>query len=133
MAAYVPPRACVITATFTTTSVSSASGCAQKSRPHTTTHVGVMGLGEMGARTRSAARARLHVVRLVAHGAPRAGVACYAGAAGLKPFLARTQFLVCLLPLTRRRAASSTRIAAPAAAGAARDQRRARRHIVEPT
>jgi glyoxylate/hydroxypyruvate reductase A len=29
------------------------------------------------------------------------GVACYAGAAGLRPFLAHAQFLVCLLPLTK--------------------------------
>ena len=76
-------------------------------RPHTHERtVGVMGLGEMGSASAAALRAldfkvvgwsRTPRVRDLGH---LAGVECYAGAPGLKAFLARTQFLVCLLPLT---------------------------------
>ncbi len=63
--------------------------------------VGVMGLGELGRDT---------VAKLAALGFDVAGwsrtakdlpgVACFAGPDGLAPFLARTEILVCLLPLT---------------------------------
>ena len=63
--------------------------------------VGVMGLGELG---------RDAVAKLAALGFDVAGwsrtakdipgVACFAGPDGLAPFLARTEILVCLLPLT---------------------------------
>jgi glyoxylate/hydroxypyruvate reductase A len=69
--------------------------------PPSSTRVGVMGLGELGG---DAARV------LVRHGfAVRGwsrstrtidGVACFAGETGLAPFLAETDILVCLLPLT---------------------------------
>jgi glyoxylate/hydroxypyruvate reductase A len=69
--------------------------------PPSSTRVGVMGLGELGG---DAARV------LVRHGfAVRGwsrstrtidGVACFAGETGLEPFLAETDILVCLLPLT---------------------------------
>ncbi len=62
---------------------------------------GVMGLGAMGA---TAARA-LAAVGLGVAGWSRtakdiAGIDCYSGAQGLGPFLAATDILVCLLPLT---------------------------------
>jgi glyoxylate/hydroxypyruvate reductase A len=71
-------------------------------RPHTRDRtVGVMGLGEMGS-TCAAALGGLdfQVVGWSRTQRQVPGVECYAGAAGLASFLARTQFLVCLLPLT---------------------------------
>ncbi len=65
--------------------------------------VGIMGLGEIGRACASA---------LAGFGFPVAGwrrrpgrvdgIACFHGADGLAPFLARTDILVCLLPLTRQ-------------------------------
>ncbi len=63
--------------------------------------VGIMGLGMLG---RAAARA-LAALEFDLAGWSRtahdiAGVACFHGPDGLGPFLARTEILVCLLPLT---------------------------------
>jgi glyoxylate/hydroxypyruvate reductase A len=71
-------------------------------RPHTRARtVGIMGLGEMGRD--AAAMLLAHGFQVIGWSRTQRrvpGVECYAGAAGLPPFLARTQFLVCLLPLT---------------------------------
>jgi glyoxylate/hydroxypyruvate reductase A len=72
-------------------------------RPHASERtVGIMGLGEMGRACAAALRAHDFPV-LGWSRSPRtlAGVECFAGAAALPAFLARTQILVCLLPLTR--------------------------------
>ncbi len=63
--------------------------------------VGIMGLGNLG---QDAAR-HLHALGLPLRGWSRSmktvpGVECYAGAAGLPDFLAGTEILICLLPLT---------------------------------
>lgn len=63
--------------------------------------VGVMGLGVLGAD----AAAKLRTMGFDVAGWSRTakvlpGVACFAGAEGLTPFLSRTDILVCLLPLT---------------------------------
>ena len=63
--------------------------------------VGIMGLGVLG----QAAAKALGVLEFDLAGWSRTmreidGVACFHGADGLGPFLARTQILVCLLPLT---------------------------------
>lgn len=67
--------------------------------------VGVMGLGVLGSAAATS---------LAAHGFPvagwsreakqLAGIDCFAGRAGLTAFLARTEILLCLLPLTRNTA-----------------------------
>ena len=63
--------------------------------------VGVMGLGVLGARV-SQALAQFDFPVLGWSRSPRqlAGVQCFAGEAGFADFLAATQVLVCLLPLT---------------------------------
>src|SRR5262249_2082509 len=64
--------------------------------------VGMLGLGVLG---QDAARARVALRFDVAGWSRTAkqvdGVQCFHGEAGLAPFLARTEILVCLLPLTR--------------------------------
>jgi glyoxylate/hydroxypyruvate reductase A len=63
--------------------------------------VGIMGLGVLGARV-SQSLAQFDFPVLGWSRSPRqlAGVQCFAGEAGLADFLAATQVLVCLLPLT---------------------------------
>jgi glyoxylate/hydroxypyruvate reductase A len=63
--------------------------------------IGILGLGELG---RDAAR-KLKALGFDVAGWSRgnktiAGITSYAGAAGLRPLLARSEILVCLLPLT---------------------------------
>lgn len=70
-------------------------------RPAHTRRVGVMGMGTLGR----AALAQLRQLGFDCAGWNRSprnepGVACFAGDAQLEPFLARTDILVCLLPLT---------------------------------
>lgn len=69
--------------------------------PASTRRVGVMGMGQLGR----AALAQLRALGFDCAGWNRsrrdgAGVRCYAGEAELGDFLARTDILVCLLPLT---------------------------------
>jgi glyoxylate/hydroxypyruvate reductase A len=70
-------------------------------RPASTRRVGVMGMGNLGR----AALAQLHALGFDCAGWNRSrrdepGLKCYAGEAELDAFLARTDILVCLLPLT---------------------------------
>jgi len=67
----------------------------------TETRVGVMGLGALGSRA-AAMLAGLGFQTAGWSGSPKsiAGVESFAGADALAPFLARTDILVCLLPLT---------------------------------
>lgn len=70
-------------------------------RPASTRRVGVMGMGQLGR----AALAQLSALGFDCAGWNRSrriepGVRCYAGEAELHEFLARTDILVCLLPLT---------------------------------
>lgn len=69
--------------------------------PPARTVVGVMGLGELGAAAAAALAAHGFAVRGWSRSAKELpGVACFAGADGLGPFLEATAILVCLLPLT---------------------------------
>jgi glyoxylate/hydroxypyruvate reductase A len=63
--------------------------------------VGIMGLGQLG-RDAAAVLARIGfaVAGWTRRPTAAAGIATFHGAAGLDPFLARTDILVCLLPLT---------------------------------
>jgi len=67
----------------------------------TETRVGVMGLGALGSRA-AAMLAGLGFQTAGWSGSPKSieGVESFAGAEALAPFLARTDILVCLLPLT---------------------------------
>jgi glyoxylate/hydroxypyruvate reductase len=70
-------------------------------RPASSRHVGVMGMGTLGR----AALAQLRQLGFDCAGWSRSrrndpGIRCYAGEAELADFLARTDILVCLLPLT---------------------------------
>jgi glyoxylate/hydroxypyruvate reductase A len=71
-------------------------------RPHAHQRtVAIMGLGEMGGTCAAALRGLdFPVVGWSRTQRTVPGVESYAGAAGLAPFLARAQILVCLLPLT---------------------------------
>lgn len=65
------------------------------------TSVGVMGIGQIGADTAQ----KLAALGFQVHGWSRTpktlpGITCYHGEAGLKPFMAACQYLVCVLPLT---------------------------------
>jgi glyoxylate/hydroxypyruvate reductase A len=63
--------------------------------------VGVMGLGVLGEdAARMLAALRFDVAGWSRTAKEIPGVACFAGEEGLGPFLARTEILVCLLPLT---------------------------------
>lgn len=63
--------------------------------------VGIMGLGEIGRACASALAGFGFPVAGWRRGPGRVdGIACFHGADGLAPFLARTDILVCLLPLT---------------------------------
>ena len=70
-------------------------------RPASSRRVGVLGMGTLGR----AALAQLHQLGFDCAGWSRSrrsdsGIRCYAGEAELDEFLARTDILVCLLPLT---------------------------------
>jgi len=63
--------------------------------------VGFLGLGELGAAAaRTLAGRNFAVAGWSRRPKGLAGIATFAGADGLRPFLARTDILVCLLPLT---------------------------------
>jgi glyoxylate/hydroxypyruvate reductase len=63
--------------------------------------VGMLGLGEMGGdAARKLAALGFKVAGWSRRPRTMPGIACYAGAAGLAEMLARTDILVCLLPLT---------------------------------
>src|SRR6185312_843789 len=64
-------------------------------------NVGVMGLGAIGAdAARVLARIGFSVAGWSASAKEIDGIETFHGAAGLDPFLARTEILICLLPLT---------------------------------
>jgi glyoxylate/hydroxypyruvate reductase A len=74
---------------------------AHRVHPAAARHVGVLGLGVLGR----AVLASLHGLGFACAGWSRSqqridGVECHAGADGLRAFLARTDILICLLPLT---------------------------------
>ena len=76
----------------------------QRPPPRTTedTRIGILGLGELGVHC--AARLREHEFTILGWSRTKKdlrGVESFAGAGELAPFLARTDILVCLLPLTR--------------------------------
>ncbi len=63
--------------------------------------VGIMGLGVLGQAAAAALRALgFQLAGWTRTAKSRPGIETFAGDAGLKPFLARTDILVCLLPLT---------------------------------
>jgi len=63
--------------------------------------VGIMGLGVLGSTAASALqRLGFNVAGWSRTPKSIAGIECYSGAAGLEPFLRRTEILVCLLPAT---------------------------------
>lgn len=65
------------------------------------TRVGIMGLGVLGTDAARTLLAHGFAVRGWSRGAKTIeGAACFAGEEGLAPFLAETDILVCLLPLT---------------------------------
>ncbi len=67
--------------------------------------VGVMGMGEIGSACAAALSGLGFAVAGWRRGAERpAGVECFHGPEGLGPFLARSDILVCVLPLTRETA-----------------------------
>ncbi|MGD9511876.1 MAG: 2-hydroxyacid dehydrogenase [Geminicoccaceae bacterium] len=69
--------------------------------PPAATRVGIMGLGELGSHAAGVLAANGFAVRGWSRGAKELpGGTSFAGAAGLAPFLAGTDILVCLLPLT---------------------------------
>lgn len=90
--------------------------------------VGLMGLGVLG----TDAAAKLRVMGFDVAGWSRSprevpGLACFAGTEGLAPFLARTDILVCMLPLTPDTAGI---IDAALLSGLARDGRLGGPHLI---
>jgi len=70
-------------------------------RDRDTRAVGILGLGELGgAAARALARAGFRVAGWSRSAKKIEGVESFVGASALHPFLARTEILVCLLPLT---------------------------------
>lgn len=70
-------------------------------RPAAEVSIGVMGLGQMGALTAARLAALGYDVRGWARNPHEIeGVACFAGEAGFRPFLEKTEILINLLPLT---------------------------------
>jgi glyoxylate/hydroxypyruvate reductase A len=64
--------------------------------------IGIMGLGELGgAAAQSLSDLGFDVAGWSRSARNLSGIACFHGAAGLAPFLARSEILICLLPLTR--------------------------------
>jgi glyoxylate/hydroxypyruvate reductase A len=102
-------------------------------RPAPTRRVGVMGMGTLGR----AALAQLKQLGFDCAGWNRSprnepGVQCFAGDAQLEPFLARTDILVCLLPLTSEtRGILSRRVFDALPAGAALVNAARGGHLVE--
>lgn len=70
-------------------------------RLSTTTCVGIMGLGHLGAHVaQTLVAAGFKVCGWARHEKQQEGIACYAGAEGLLPFLQQSDIVVCLLPET---------------------------------
>ncbi len=93
------------------------------------TRVGILGLGELGRDAARVLRGHGFTVRGWSRSTKEmAGVACFAGAPELAAFLAETDILVCMLPLTAEtRGILDAGLMAQLPAGCPAHQRRARR------